>query len=232
MAQQINLCTPILLKPKRYFSAQTMAITLGVFVVLGGALCGVWVWNLQQATTAFQQSMAAQERELEGLKTALRDAAARPTTTDPVLTAQLQALRTTLGQRAQLREALRQGLFEPGLGHSDRLALVARTLPPHAWVTDIRLDQGRFEVQGYTLETGALNAWVDRLAAEPLTQGMRLSTVKVENVPPPAALLPASAASAATALAAPARPVWSFLLVSVTPAKAAASAASAPGGRT
>ena len=81
MAQQINLCTPILLKPKRYFSAQTMAITLGVFVVLGGALCGVWVWNLQQATTAFQQSMAAQERELEGLKTALRDAAARPTTT-------------------------------------------------------------------------------------------------------------------------------------------------------
>ena len=100
MAQQINPCTPILLKPKRlYFSAQTMAITLGV-LSLGGALCGVWVWNLQQATTAFQQSMAAQERELENLKTALRDAAARPTTTDPVLTAQLQVLRTTLGQRS------------------------------------------------------------------------------------------------------------------------------------
>ena len=40
MAQQINLCTPIL-PPKRYFSAQTMAITLGVLSLLGGLCAGL-----------------------------------------------------------------------------------------------------------------------------------------------------------------------------------------------
>ena len=32
MAQQINLCTPLFLAPRRYFSAQTMAQALAVFV--------------------------------------------------------------------------------------------------------------------------------------------------------------------------------------------------------
>ena len=62
---------------------------------------------------------------------------------------------------------------------------------------------------------------VDRLAAEPLTQGMRLSTVKVENAPSPAAFARIGGIGCDGLYSGRTRPVWSFLLVSVTPAKAA-----------
>lgn len=224
MAQQINLCTPILLTPKRYFSANTMALTLGVFLVLGGALCATWVWNLNQATQAFRQSMAEQGKQLESLKAAIAQSKAQVTAADPALATQLQGLRLTLTQRTQLRDALKQGLFEPGWGHSDRLALVARTIPAQAWVTEVKMDSGRLEVNGFTLEPSALNDWVEKLAIAPLTQGMKLSTVKVESAPMPAALTPASAASTPAAVQ---RPVWSFQLVSTAPVRAPAPTASA-----
>lgn len=225
MAQQINLCTPILLAPKRYFSANTMVLTLGVFIVLGSALCAAWVWNLGQATQAFRQSMTTQAKQLDSLKAAIALTKAQATTADPALVTQLQSLRLQLTQRSQLRDALRLGLFEPGAGHSDRLALVARTIPAQAWVTDIKIDSGRLEVNGFTLEPSALNDWVEKLALAPLTQGMKLSTVKVESAPMPAALMPASAASAPAAAQ---RSVWSFQLVSAAPVRAPASAPSAP----
>lgn len=226
MAQQINLCTPILLAPKRYFSANTMALTLVVFLILGGALCASWVWNVNQTTQAFRDSMAAQGRQLDGLKAAIAQSKAQAAPPDATLTAQLQALRVLASQRAQLRDALKQGLFEPGRGHSDRLALLARTIPTQAWVTDVKMDSTRLEARGFTLETAALNEWVDRLALAPLTQGLKLSTVKVESASLPAALRPASAASAT--LSAPQRPVWSFHWVSSAPVDPAQSAASTP----
>lgn len=226
MAQQINLCTPILLAPKRYFSANTMAITFGVFLALGSALCATWVWNLNQTAQAFRGSVAAQAKQLDGLKAAIAQSKAQAAAPDAALAAQLQGLRLLATQRSQLREALQQGLFEPGWGHSDRLALLARTIPTQAWVTDVKMDNARLEVSGYTLETSALNDWVDRLALAPLTQGLKLSTVKVESAPMPAALRPASAASASRGNAE--RAVWSFHLVSTAPARSASPAASTP----
>ncbi len=225
MPQQINLCTPILLTPKRYFSAHTMAVTLGVFVALGGALCAAWVWNLNQATQAFRQSMSTQSRELDSLKAAIAANKAQAAPADPPLLAQLQSLRLVLTQRTQLRDALRQGLFEPGWGHSDRLALLAQTIPAQAWVTEVKMDAHRLEVTGFTLETAALNDWVEKLAIAPLTQGLKLSSVKVESAPTPAALLPTSGASAP--LSGGVRQVWSFQLVSATPMRAPATSVSA-----
>jgi Tfp pilus assembly protein PilN len=62
------------------------------------------------------------------------------------------------------------------------------------------MDGSRFEVAGFTLEPSALNEWVDKLAASPLMQGLKLATVKVES-----------------ATGAPGRSTWSFHLVSVEP---------------
>ena len=71
MAQQINLSTPILLAQKRYFSANTMAIGLGAFLVLGGVLSAAWVWNFDRGIATFNQSMAAQAQEVDSLKACL-----------------------------------------------------------------------------------------------------------------------------------------------------------------
>lgn len=198
MAQQINLCTPILLKPKHYFSALAMAQTVAVFAVLGGLLCGVWVWNLKQATDGYNRVLSGQAQELEGLQSAIQRGRAAAGPVDAVLLAQQRSTRLSLQQREALLAALQEGVMAPGRGHSDRLQWVARSIPAPVWVNSIKMDVGQFEVGGFTLEPAALNEWVGKLASNPLMQAMRLATVKVDSV-------------------AAARPVWSFSLGSAVP---------------
>lgn len=236
MPQQINLCTPILLTQKRYFSAHTMAISLGVFVVLGAALCASWVWSLDRASDSFMLSVDSHKTEVESLQAAILRSRANAAPVDPALLSQLTDRHNAVTQREKLKEALSQGLFQPGWGHSDRLTWVARSIPAPVWITEVRLDGIRFEVTGFTLEPAALNEWVDKLSASPLMQGLKLATVRVEKsaaasfaVPNAAASAAASAASAP--LAAP-RAVWAFNLVSAEPlAPAPQATASATRGK-
>lgn len=211
MPQQINLCTPLLLAPKRYFSAQTMVQALSVFLVLGGVLCGVWVWSLNRTTAELQHLMQTQAKELADLKTALQAHALSAAPLSPELQAQVQDLRTRLQAQQKVLSALQDGRMAPGAAHSDRLTLVSRSIPAQVWVTGVEADATRFQVAGYTLEPSALNDWVNRLAFSPLLQGLRLATVKVQS----ARLVPAAVD---TNQAAPAgREAWSFTLLSAQP---------------
>lgn len=229
MPQQINLCTPILLTQKRYFSAQTMAIALGVFVALGVALCSAWVWNLDSATESFQQSLNNHTIELNSLKAAIQTSQASAAPVDPALEALLGERRNAVLQREMLKEALNEGMFRPGWGHSDRLSWVAKSIPAPVWITEVKMDGTRFEVSGFTLEPAALNDWVQKLSTSPLMQGLKLATVKVQNATAATLAVPESAASAPQV---PARPVWSFNLVSVEPPSfAPAATASTPGSK-
>ena len=204
MPQQINLCTPILLTQKRYFSAQTMVQALGVFVLLGSGLCAYWVASLNTASDGFSKALAAQSRELESLRVALvqRQGSAGPA--DAALMQELQARRSELTQREGILEELRRGLIHPGAGHAARLRLLAESIPRQVWVTEVRADESRLDVSGFTLEPAALNDWVAKLRVSPLLEGQPLSTVKVANVNAPAG----------EAVNAPAGPKWTFTLVS------------------
>lgn len=205
MAQQINLCTPVLLAPQNYFSAATLAVGLLLFLVLGGGLAWAWVWNLHNASAEFVKIMDNQNREINLLKEAIKERRASTAPADPALLQQLALQRKAVEERKQLLVALGQGMFQPGEGHSDRLALVANSIPQAAWVTEITAENGRFEVAGQTLDTGVLTGWVEKLALSPLMRGLNLSAVKVESV---------------TGLG---HPVWSFNLAHL--------AASAPAPR-
>lgn len=206
MPQQINLCTPILLTQKRYFSAQTMAQALAVFVVLGGGLCAYWVWSLNSASDGFRATLAKQARELESLQAAIQQGKASVGPVDATLTQALLAGQTDLLQREKLLQELQRGLFQPGWGHAARLQLLAQSIPAQAWITEVKADENRLDVSGFTLEPAALNEWVNRLGASQLLQGQELITIKVEN----------ARASAPVSSDAPvnSRPMWSFNLVS------------------
>lgn len=219
MPQQINLCTPILLTQKRYFSAQTMAQALAVFVLLGGGLCAYWVWSLNSASEGFKLTLATQAQELASLQAAIQQGKVSAAPLEAALAQQLQGHKLDLQQRQGLMEELQRGLFRPGWGHAARLQLVARSIPAQVWVTDLMADDHQLRLTGFTLEPAALNDWVSRLAASPLLQGQQLSTVKVEqasaavlktlaNTPTPGASVASPAAAGAS------RPMWSFTLVS------------------
>ena len=231
MAQQINLSTPILLAQKRYFSAHTMAISLATFLVLGGALCAAWVWNFDRGIASFDKSVATQGVEINTLKAAIERAKASAAPVDPALLEQLEQVRNTIEQREKLQLALQVGLLRPGWGHSDRLNWVASSIPAAVWITDVKMDGVRFEVPGFTLEPSALNEWVDKLAASPLMQELKLSTVRVEKASVPlAGMASDQVAATASAPLQPPRATWAFNLVSVEPPAPTASEPTGPQG--
>jgi len=230
MSQQINLCTPIFLTQKRYFSADTMAQALGVFLLLGGALSAYWTWSLQQVSAGYQRSVATNQREIDRLQAAIKVCQASTAPADAALVQELQQRRDELQHREQLLEELRRGLTREGWGHSARLQLVAQSIPPQAWVTEIKADDTRLELSGYTLEPAALNVWMARLAASPLLQGQQLAAVKVERAVTElrdGAGAPAVVPGAAAAAHAAGPAVWSFILVSAVAAPPAAAASGA-----
>jgi Tfp pilus assembly protein PilN len=217
MPQQINLCTPILLTQKRYFSAQTMALTLGLFIALGGLLCAAWVWSLHNASAGYSQTMTGQAREIESLQVAIQRSKASAAPVDPALVQQLQERRKVVQQRGQVLVALQDGLLRPGEAHSDRLLLVARSIPAAVWVTEVKADATRFEISGFTLESAALNTWVGTLAGSPLMRSLKLAAVKVENTQAAQLNVPVTAVAASASPSVAARAVWSFNLVNVEP---------------
>lgn len=217
MAQQINLLSSALLPVKKKLPARTLVQLLAIVLALGGALAAGWLWNLDQSSVSYRQTLDTQGGEIQSLQTALQRARAAMGPADPALQQKLQERRAAVLERERVLDAVQNGMFTPGEGHSDRLQLVARTAPAGVWVTGLKMDDNRFEVAGNTLETDALNRWMAQLAASPLLRQLRLNAVDVTGMAA-AAAAPAQASASSPA----ARPAWSFRLVSVEPASPAA----------
>jgi Tfp pilus assembly protein PilN len=232
MAQQINLLTPILLAPKRYFSAAALLQALGL-VVVGGLLIGGWLLlQARQTRQAFEATRAEADKERQLLIGAMTQL---PGSADPTaLNQQLNALQQGVAQRRLTLDELQKGQAVPGQSHSDVLRLLAATVPAPVWLSELRWSAGRMELEGRTLEPDALQPWVQRLAVHPLLKGQQLSAVKVERVADGAALgapgnglAAGSAVPAASRSATRERPVWRFTLVSESARPAAAQPSAA-----
>ncbi len=178
MAQQINLYSPILLAPKRYFSAATMAQALGALVAL---LLAAGLWTAA-STAQLAREMAASARfhdaerarlsaELVGRASPARDTAA--------LEQALAAEHRALAERRALRDELQR--TAAGGGHAALLVLLARTLPEPLWLTEVHVADGRLTVRGHALRPEALQPWLGRLDREPLLAAQQLRLVQVER---------------------------------------------------
>jgi len=217
MVQQVNLCFPILRKQKTPFTGQTLLQAWLILLVLGGVVGVAWIWNLKQASASLSATLATQSTELEALRAALveNQTGEAPAQTDAERT--LVQRSAALERRVAVLAALQQGHFQPGFGQAARLQLVARTIPPEAWVTQITANERALEMTGFTLEPAVLTTWVNRLSESPLLQGQTLSSVTVEQVKPEALLTAAVVTGESGAAPAPelAKPViWSFTLLS------------------
>ncbi|MCE4555872.1 hypothetical protein [Pelomonas cellulosilytica] len=213
MAQQINLLTPILLTPRRHFSALMLLQAAGVLLVAGVALAA-WLQQRDRAAERDHQQLlarlAAERQSLAVARANLpapQDAAA--------LQQQVLALEAGNAERAALLQALSGHAGRPGQRHSDLLDLLARSLPAPAWLGELRYTPGHVEMVGGTLDTDVLRPWLAQLAAQPLLAGQELSALRVERLGTPTAeagnppLLENGAALSASGL-----PVWAFRVVS------------------
>ena len=220
MPQQINLLTPILLAPKRYFSALTLVQASGL-LLLAGLAAALWLQHLdRRADTEHRELLARYVTERQqltvaraGLPVPLDGAAAQQ---------QLLSLQNGNDERRALLRALgadaADGGARPGQRHSDLLALIARSLPEAAWLGELHYAPGRLELVGGTLNTAVLRPWLGQLASHPLLSGQELSALRVERVGTP--LGQGSQAdsnpllSSTSPVAQAGVPVWAFRVVS------------------
>lgn len=226
MPQQINLLTPILLTPKRVFSALTLLQATGLLLVVG-VVAAVWLQAQDRRGEARHQELLAQlAAERQSLAVAQ---AALPAPLDAsALQRQLQAVESGNVERRLLLQTLGTDAGgAPGRRHSDLLALVARSLPESAWLDELRYAPGRLELIGGTLDTAQLRLWLARLAAHPLLAGQDLAALRVERPGAPGSetgntpLLARGGAVVTGGL-----PVWTFRVVSA-PAQPASGASGA-----
>jgi len=223
MAQQINLLTPILLAPKRYFSALTLVQATGLLLAVGLGTA-LWLQQRDRRAEIEHQALLAQyatERQQltvarAGLPVPLDGAAAQQ---------QLLPLQTGNDERRALLQALgAEGGARPGQRHSDLLALIARSLPEAAWLGELRYAPGRVEFVGGTLDTAVLRPWLGQLAGHPLLAGQALSALRVERLGAPGTAVDSNPLLSGTSPVARAGlPVWAFRVVSA-PAQAASEA--------
>jgi len=229
MAQQINLLTPILLAPRRLFSAVTML--QGLLLLLGGGLLisVTLIWQAKQTSAALATAHLQARNERQSLQQAM---AALPGGGDgTVLRQQLAQLKEDNARQAQALSDWQSGLPQAGRSHADLLRLLAQTTPATVWLQELRWNGQRLQLEGRTIEPASLQPWLARLAAHPLLQGQQLAAVRVErqgggssgslrfgDEAAPVGMAEATGRTQA---------VWGFRVVSAAPA--ASSPASTPG---
>ncbi len=180
MAQQINLYSPILMAPRRYFSAQAMLQVLGVYAALLVLLCGWALASTASLRRDLLSSSRAQVVERDRLTQALAMRAPKATS-GAAIEQELAQLHAAVEQQRRQVDELARGRVTEGHSHAAVLKLVAQTVPPPVWLTELRLLEGRLELTGMTLQPQALNPWLTELADDPRTAGQRLAAVKVER---------------------------------------------------
>lgn len=232
MPQQINLCTPVLLTQRRYFSARAMVQSLAVFVALGGALTAYGVWSLNSAASSMRSTLDLRAPELASLRSAIAKGTTAAQPGEMAVGQELQSARAQLLERQKMLAELRRGLMPPGQGHSARLLLLAQSIPSKVWITQVVADESQLEVRGFTEEPAALNDWLAKLAQSPLLLGQQLERVKVERVGTPAnpglARADQAMAAAGPVGVAAGRALWSFRLASVSQSALGSAPASRP----
>ncbi len=180
MAQQINLLTPILLKPRRHFTAVAMLQALGLILV-GSLALAAWIGSrAEQRRADFIHRTAALKTQQEALT---RTLATLPGASDLKATeAQIALLKQQQQSQSALLQSLTHGQRPAGERHSDLLALLAGSVPATVWLQGLRWQAGQLELSGGTLDPSALRGWVSRLQTQALLHRIALAEVRLELV--------------------------------------------------
>lgn len=180
MPHQVNLYSPVLLAPRRYFSARAMARALAVLLLGVGLLCGWLLWRGEQQRTELKASAAFAAAERQRLNTLLAGQRALPQDS-AALQQELAREEALLAEARQHHQATQRGLVREGRSPAALLQLLARTLPAPVWLARVQLDDGELRFSGHTLQPEALRPWLAQLGGHPLTSAQRLGVVSVEK---------------------------------------------------
>lgn len=182
--RQINLYNPALLPKREHFSARQIAVGVAAAAV---AMVAVAWWAAKEADV-LRREVTAQAKQLES-ETAraqaplLLDGQAVPTPQQvAVLEQALRERHALLEARRAARETLKRGRAGPDAGPSALMRIIAETIPPAAWLTEVRAVGARIEVSGKAIDPAAVQGWLERLRASGFLAEKPVPTVRVERI--------------------------------------------------
>jgi Tfp pilus assembly protein PilN len=195
--QQVNLYDASLLPPRHPFTVrQLLAWVLISALALGGI-----AWWARGQIGSLRQEMAQQQ--------AARPRAPGAGPTQQQVTGLEQALRARtalLEARRAAREALERGMARPDAGPSAVLRRIADTIPPSAWLLELRVAGSHVDIRAKALDPAAVDAWLERLRASRFLAERPAPTLRLDRIDPPAGsaeTVPVYAVQLSAALEAP-----------------------------
>jgi Tfp pilus assembly protein PilN len=181
MSQQINLYQPILRRPRKVFSAQTLAY-IGLVIAIGlGLIFAYSRWQLTQLRAEVAQ-LEAQKAQAEQQMAELA-AAAEARRDDRELSRRSEELRAEIAARTHLIAWLGARAAEPGPKFSAFLAGLARQHQGELWLEEVRLAEGGRAITliGASHDPAAVVRYLRRLGAEPAFQRVEFDRVSIER---------------------------------------------------
>ncbi len=184
--RQINLLNPTLLPSRELISARLILIWV-VIAILTMTAVGYWAVVetgklrrevvIQAGRHAAEQArIAAPAEDGEVLPSAQQVAA---------LETNLRDKKALLETRRAVRDTLKYGASGITNGPSALLKLIANSVPPQVWLTEVRVSDNRIELMGKTLDPLAVNVMIDRLLSSGFIVSQPSPTVRLERADAP-----------------------------------------------
>lgn len=176
--QQINLFNPSLLPAREPFSSGHL-VTWIIVAAIGMIAVGWWAMS---ETRLLRQELAETARTAPPPINVHAISPQQVAALDQALVAK-QAL---LDARTEARDAMTRGMSSNNGGPSAVMRIVADSIPQAAWLAELKVQGGRLDLTGKTVDAGAVDAWLERLRAAGFLAAAPPPTVKVERIEAPA----------------------------------------------
>lgn len=180
---QINLYNASLIPARELFSARLIVAWVVVAALLMVAI-GWWA-VIETRSVSREVSNQLANRAAEIARVAPVAAGGEALLTPQQMASReltLRSQQTLLETRRAARDILKRGVADDKSGPSALMRLIANSLPPQAWLTEVRVAGSHIDVTGKTLDAVAVNVWLDRLRASGHLAVKPIPAVRVERV--------------------------------------------------
>lgn len=182
MAQQINLLSPALRRPRDWLSLRTVfAAVVGAAALL--LLLGVWLaWQLD---TSHQGEVAAQDAGLQQAQAQVATLKTRLAERRLAMDSEMRRVREIEQAIARVQQALHQGEHADDEPYSAYFEALSNQAHGSLWITgfSVSADGRQLELRGQALDAAVLPDYLGRLNAEPLFQGRRFDHLTLGSAP-------------------------------------------------
>jgi len=181
MSQQINLLNRALIKQKDLLNTNTIAITLGLLMVL---MFGYYAFSQKQLSlVTIQRSQVAEE--LSAMQAQLTQSALlhAPRELDKALQGQITQLELKEAMQQQVLQTVSLSSAAPDKGYAALMRAFAKQTLEGLWLTGFNIDSHtqQLNINGRTLEANLVPEYLSRLSHEPALQGKQFSGLNMSQ---------------------------------------------------